>query len=380
MLPKSYQICCQRQLKNSEYLILTILVFLLQTHKQVSIELLGTLMPYPILFESRRRSIQRFLKLPILKIENLWFPLIKYILRTQFKKQQELRVAIDRTQWRDKNIFVISLIWDSRAIPLYWQILSKQGASNILEQQGLIRPILALLKNYKIVLLGDREFGSVKLARWLCDKNVEFVLRVKQGRYIQQEGEDFKRLSDLGLLPGMSFYLRGVKVTKQKGFGNFDVAGYWQRKYRNSGEDEGWYLLTNIGTLKQAVTAFKSRSGIEAMFKDCKTGGYNLEKSHACDDRLKTLILLIALAYSCAILQGRKFKLQGIQKYIGRLTEYRRVPRRHSSFWLGLYGQCWVIGLEFCQGIVSELMRIRRNKLPFFQRGLRAMSLILSSS
>jgi len=176
-----------------------------------------------------------------------------------------------------------------------------------------------------------------------------------------------------------SFYLRGVTVTKQKGFGQFDIAGYWSRKYRASGEDEGWYLLTNIGTFKKAVSAFKCRSGIEAMFKDCKTGGYNLEKSHACDQRLKTLILLIALAYSCAILQGRKLKLMGIQKYIGRVTEWLRSQRRHSSFWIGLYGQSWVVGMEFCQEIVGELMSERRNKLPFFQRGNRAMSLILSS-
>ena len=109
-----------------------------------------------------------------------------------------------------------------------------------------------------------------------------------------------------------------------------------------------------------------------------ETGGYNLEKSHAGDERLKNLILLIALAYSCAILQGHKFKLRGLQKYIGRVNECRRKQRRHSSFWIGLYGQIWVVGMEFCQGIVAELMRIRRNKLPFFQRGLRAMSLILS--
>ena len=204
-------------------------------------------------------------------------------------------------------------------------------------------------------------------------------MRVKQGRYIQKEGEEFKRLSECGLVPGTSFYLKGVKVTKQKGFGQFDIAGYWRRKYRASGEDEGWYLLTNIGSLKKAVSAFKCRSGIEAMFKDCKTGGYNLEKSHACDDRLKTLILLIALAYSCAILQGRKLKLMGIQKYIGRVTERLRSQPRHSSFWVGLYSQCWVVGMEFCQEIVGELMSVRRNKLPFFQRGYRAMSLILSS-
>jgi hypothetical protein len=263
-------------------------------------------------------------------------------LRTQFKKKQELKVAIDRTQWRDKNVFMISLIWDKRALPLYWQILPKRGCSNLREQQSLISPILGLLKSYKIVLLGDREFGSVKLASWLCEKNIKFVLRIiKQGRYLQEQGKEFKRLSECGLVPGTSFYLPGVKVTKQKGFGLFDVAGYWQRKYRDSGEDEGWYLLTNIGTLKQAVTAFKCPSGIEAMFKDCKTGGYNLEKSYAGDDRLKTLILLRALAYSCAILQGRKFKLMGIQKYIGRLIEWKRAQRRHSSFWIGLYGQLW---------------------------------------
>jgi len=131
--------------------------------------------------------------------------------------------------------------------------------------------------------------------------------------------------------------------------------------------------------LKQAVTAFKCRSGIEAMFKDCKTGGYNLEKSYACDDRLKTLILLIALAYSCAILQGRKSKQRGIQKYISRLIESRRSQRRHSSFWIGLYGQSRVLGMELCHTTIAELMKIRRNKRTFFHRGLRAMSLILSS-
>jgi len=114
------------------------------------------------------------------------------------------------------------------------------------------------------------------------------------------------------------------------------------------------------------------------MFKDCKTGGYNLEKSHANNQRLTSLILLIAIAYSCAILQGKKIKNMGIQKYVGRLTECGRSIRRPSSFWIGLYGQCWVFGMDFFQDIVDELMRIRRNKLPFFQRGLRASSFILS--
>ena len=169
-----------------------------------------------------------------------------------------------------------------------------------------------------------------------------------------------------------------IKVTKQQGFETFNIAAYWSCKYREKQEDEGWYLLTNLGDLKQSIDTFKYRSGIEAMFKDCKTGGYNLEKSHANNQRLNSLILLIALAYSCALLQGQKIKRMGIQKYVGRLTEYGRSIRRYSSFWIGLYGQCWVVRIEFCQDIIIKLMRIRRNKRPFFQRGMRAMSLILS--
>jgi hypothetical protein len=83
------------------------------------------------------------------------------------------------------------------------------------------------------------EFGSVQLASWLCHKQVKFIVRVKQGRYIQSENSDYILLSDLGLLAGTSFYLSDVKVTKQKGFGTFDIAGYWRRKYREKQEDEG---------------------------------------------------------------------------------------------------------------------------------------------
>ncbi len=148
MLPPFYQNCFQRQLKKAEYLTLQILVFLLQSHKQASHWIPGNSHALCALtFESRRRAIQRFLKLPALNIEKLWFPLIKYILRTQFNRQKELIVAIDRTQWRDRNIFFICLIWQQRALPLYWQILPKKGCSNIPEQKKIIRAIFPLVKN-----------------------------------------------------------------------------------------------------------------------------------------------------------------------------------------------------------------------------------------
>jgi len=71
MFPQFYLLHLQRQLKNTEYLTLKILVYLWQSQKQVSIELLATLMPNPFQFESRKRSVLKILKLSSLNIKSL---------------------------------------------------------------------------------------------------------------------------------------------------------------------------------------------------------------------------------------------------------------------------------------------------------------------
>lgn len=360
--------------------MLQLLVVLLQFHKSVTLEKLATVFPQPIQFESRRRSIQRFLLVPQLNIKLLWFPILKrWVKLGKYKKGKQLTLAIDRTQWRDQNIFFISLIEDRRAIPIYWQSLPKRGCSNLREQQALIHPVLRLFKGYRLFLLGDREFHSVKLANWLQSKGIDFVLRQKQDTYVRQFNSSYQRLSTLGLVPGVSFFYQGIQATKQKGFGLFNLAGYYPRKYRGKVEPCGWYLLTNLKSINAAVKAFKCRSGIEAMFKDCKTGGYNLEFSHASEQRLMALILIIAIAYSWAVLVGRKIRHIGLQKYVGRLQELKRIHRRHSAFWIGLYGCLWVGAMEEWDSLAAQLMRLKPNKLPYFQKGLRAMTLIQST-
>jgi len=78
---------------------------------------------------------------------------------------------------------MLSLVWEKRSIPLYWQLLDKRGCSNIDEQKALITPVLELLSDYEVIVLGDREFGSVKLASWLCQKQVKFTAVSAVKRY-----------------------------------------------------------------------------------------------------------------------------------------------------------------------------------------------------
>jgi hypothetical protein len=378
-MPPFYQACIASQLSASQWVMLQMLVIVIQKERRICLERLAALFAQPITFESRRRSIQRFLLHPKLNVKSIWFPILKHWLKRHVKGRKRLYVAIDRTQWRDRNLFVASVIWDKRAIPIYWELLDKQGSSNLREQKALLRPVFAVLKSYRIVVLADREFHSVKLANWLVGQGVEFALRQKAHTYIQTEGQGMQRLESLGLKPGTSVILRGVNVTQQQGFGTFNVVGYWQRHYREQRCDQPWYILTNLGSIAAATSAFKRRAGIEAMFKDCKSGGYHLENCAVSDQRLLSLILLVAIAYTTRIEQGHCIKQKGVESYVCRVQSSGRSQRRHSTFWVGLYGALWVESMLTCQSLASQLMRLKPHKLNDFKRGLRALALIQST-
>ena len=341
MLPLLYQTHLENQLKSSELLFLTLVINILQDIKNVSLEKIATALPIPIVFESRRKKIQRFLSLPIFNIEGLWFPIIKNWRAQNFSINQTIYLVIDRTIWERKNLIMISIIYEQRAIPVYFEFLSKLGSSNFTEQVSLISKVLPLFKDYQILILGDREFCSVKLAAWLTEQEVQFCLRLKKNEFIAKENEDWKELNALGLKPGISLFIQNIKVTKTQKIGGFNIAGKWQRKISGVARKEGWFILTNLTSLKLAIASYRKRFDIEEMFRDFKSGGYNLEDTNVSGHRLISLILLIALAYSSATFKGQSIKRKGVQKYVGRVKESRRVQKRHSSFYIGLYGQSW---------------------------------------
>ncbi len=378
MLPQFYIDYLKSYLPSSEFLTLQILVWLLQVHRQVRIERLASSFPYPIKCESRRKKIQRFLTLPRLSLPLLWFPLIKKIIKSQFKAGDRLILTIDRTQWKSNNISMVSVIWKKRALPIYWLLLSKKGSSNFYEQVATIRPVLKLLKDYKLVVIGDREYRSTAFALWLTKKNIYFVLRLNKNTLIKLRYKKYQSLNSLNIKPGARASYNNVLVTEENKKDRFNVVVYWRRKYKNKQLPNPWYLLTNIKNKEEVIKIFAARGGIEAMFRDCKSGGYNLEGSQANTQRLTNLILLIAIAYTASCLAGLKIRNTGHTEYINRLKLEGQNRPRHSYFWTGLYGTTWVLSVDICWEWVEKLMKTALNKLPFYLQGLKAMKLIQS--
>ena len=77
------------------------------------------------------------------------------IANREFSDSSQLILTINRTPWKNHNIFVIAIIYKKRALPIQWEILLKKGSDNLMEQKALIKPVLHLLKKYKLVVIGD---------------------------------------------------------------------------------------------------------------------------------------------------------------------------------------------------------------------------------
>lgn len=111
------------------------------------------------------------------------------------------------------------------------------------------------------------------------------------------------------------------------------------------------------------------------MFRDCKSGGYNLEECYACELRLSTIVLLIAVAYTRAIIQGIDMRPSKVELYICRPKEHGRIQRPHRNFWVGLYRKSWLNNLQLSIDWVGQWMPINRNKRLCYQPGLKPVDL-----
>jgi hypothetical protein len=315
-------------------------------------------------------------------------------LSQQFASGSTVYVAIDRTTWRDTNLLMASIVWKKRAIPFYWERLKTLGNSHYDEQTAFLSIALPELADYRVVVLGDREFCSVDLARWLGEQGHYFCLRQKKSTYVLIEDKPWLKLGQLGLTPGTKCFYNTVTMTQSKGFDKAHLAGKWKRRYRGFAPEDPWFLLTNLESLDDAVAAYRKRFDIEEMFRDFKLGGYRLEDCWASNKRFMAIVLLIAIAYLCASSQGQRLKQKALQrcdpaslcgareraprqKYIARPETANRPCRRHSFFYVGLAAHRWVPFWHDCQQQIQRLMRLNRGKIEYYLKGQKAMEAVL---
>ena len=104
--------------------------------------------------------------------------------------------------------------------------------------------------------------------------DIYFVLRQKKSTIIKG-GKKYCQLSELKVNVGETKLLLNQRITQILNVKTYNLLNYQKQKYCQKSVLEKWYILTNLSSAEKIKKIYSQRMGIEAMFKDYKTGGYN---------------------------------------------------------------------------------------------------------
>lgn len=203
-------------------------------------------------------------------------------------RQKEIIITLDRTEWkkRKQNVQILSAsaAMYGRAVPLFWKTANRKGNTSFTIWQEVLTPLLEALtrfddlREYRIIVVADREFASPRLVHWLRDTfDVFAVVRCKRSQYIQEEDAPSEQLSDV---------LQRIKRGETQFF-----PSVWLTKAATA------IAATSLENPEDTLRSYAQRFGTEPMYKDLKSNGFDIETTKVTDaKRIDTLMILCAFA------------------------------------------------------------------------------------
>ena len=215
---------------------------------------------------------------------------IKSILNTYKKKHQDKRVHIifdHMYSHENYTVFMISMRIGSQGIPLYFECFKNINNSTAFLDATIIKGIDKVNDLFKdsgleLIFLADRWFNSESILKHIDDLGHTFCIRMKSNIivrvYDKKEGHYLqKKLSDLSSRKYKATYYEDSFL-----YSNLDFKASIVISKSNNIE-EPWIVATN-GDTTRAIKDYGYRfGGIEFIFKNQKSNGFNLQKINNCN-------------------------------------------------------------------------------------------------
>jgi hypothetical protein len=222
----------------------------------------------------------------------------RWIFQLFFSGEKKVYITIDRTNWfRGKtkiNILMVGIAYEGLAIPIFWRLLNKAGNATAQEHIEALQRFVGTFGKKQIAgVLGDREFASGKLFRWLNKRKIPFYIRIKDNSQLRIRDKKFCKADKLfnNLNSGYSkIFSMAVDLFDQKIY----LAG------ARSERGELMIVATNQNPT-HAIAIYLRRWEIESLFQGLKSRGFELEETHLREsERLEKLITLLAVSFCWA--------------------------------------------------------------------------------
>jgi hypothetical protein len=270
------------------------------------------------LASSWQRRAQRWLSNERIAVEALYGPLILWAIQHWQKPGQSLHLALDTTMlWNRCCVVVLSVVAHGRAIPLLWRTLEHPSASvSAAVSIALLEKADQLLAGFSaITLLADRGFPSAELLGWFEGRSCwRYVMRLRADTWIH------------GTAAPMGCEVRRLRLPRGYCRGFRDVSLWAEGSQKANlllafptglAVAEPWYLVSNAEPALDLVWAYGQRFCCEQLFRDQKSGIFQLESSGLRDpQRIDRLLLVVAIAVLVSSLQGYAVSLAGERRRV----------------------------------------------------------------
>lgn len=233
-------------------------------------------------------------------------------------------IIVDRTNWKrgikNINLLTIGGLRSGVFLPLFWLQLNKQGNSNFEDRKQLIERFISLLKKKcvdttSMVLLADREFIGSDWFKYLVEKELHFVIRLKAKMYFDlQTYEGIKRTSLKQFnkhVERFGIYAIPMKLNDN----SYSFVIIKNPKY--DPKEPYIYFISDLKDAKAIAEHYLKRWKIECAFKHLKTNGFNIESANLKNDvKIELLMAVVVFAYVVAVKEGiLKMKTIKMKKY-----------------------------------------------------------------
>lgn len=191
---------------------------------------------------------------------------------------------------------MVSVRVGNRAIPISWKVVETEGAIGFKVQQELLHAVKKMVPpGTKVLLAGDRFYGTSSLVQWCQDVGWDYRLRLKSNLIMEHEG------GEITTGEAASKQIRtliGARFNKTEIQTNIGII-------HEKGHPEPWIIAMSSKPPDYRTLDYGMRWGIEPMFSDFKSRGFSITKTHLkhCD-RIERLILVLTIALYWAVSTG----------------------------------------------------------------------------
>lgn len=247
--------------------------------------------------KSKERYVSRLLANRLIDPHTVMQGFIPEIAALLSAKGATLVLMMDQSKISDGfECLMVSLRLETRAIPVAWAVKATEGGVGFDVQKPLLDKVKAMMPaGINILLAGDRFYGTAALVEWCQQQGWDYRLRLKDNNILHHEGGQITtgEAAKAGIAALLNARFNDKNVTTHIGI------------LHEKGHKEPWIIAMSQTPSKARVLDYGMRWGIEPMFSDVKSRGFNITKTQLIHpDRIERLILVLTLALYWAVSTG----------------------------------------------------------------------------